>query len=142
MEDERVDVNKTDQHGLNPLDNLFLNYNNNDKNLLELVKILLERGVNVNSNLLLTVCGNRQIKENLVEMVKLLIEKGCDANATNRDGWTPLVRLFRSYDGNDGLLITLFTILVENRGDVTVKTADGRNLLHHFFSRDPRTQFK
>lgn len=134
VNDDRVDVNKTYQDGLSPLDVLFFNFNNSDSNLLELVQLLLERGANVNDKLLLEVCGNSRIKENVVEMVKLFIERGCDVNAKNKDGRTPLVQLFKRYAGNnDDLLINLFQALVDAGADVTVRTVRGRNLLHLIF---------
>jgi len=143
VNDERMNVNKTCQDGLSPLDILCYNYHI-DNNFFELVQLLLKRDHNVNSNILLILLENTQVKDKaiIIELVKVFIERGCDVNAKNRDGCTPLVKIIRSFDGSDDLLIHLFNILVDAGADVTTKDSNGCNLLHWFLqsNRDPSSK--
>lgn len=93
---------------------------------LEVTKLLLQRGVDVNvvgSNRrtpLFDSCDNGHLS-----VIKLLLEQGADVNVVDNDGWTPLHR--RCHNRNRDII----RLLLDYRADTTLLDNDGRTALSY-----------
>lgn len=108
----------------------FLCFNNKKSELkVDLAKILIENGANVNAKTEgeketpLHVLCRYQDDDNLIDMIQLLIEKGADVNAKMSNGMTPLRTLFMYYKKDD-----LFQIvqLLMKKGAVDFNPKNGK----------------
>ncbi|KAH8649522.1 hypothetical protein BGZ61DRAFT_511306 [Ilyonectria robusta] len=92
-----------------------------------IVKLLLQTGTTVNDvdwggrmSLSLASENGHEASENGYEaVVRLLIGKGADANASDKDGWTPLLRA--SERGHEAVV----RLLIDKRADVNASDNDG-----------------
>jgi ankyrin repeat protein len=88
----------------------------------ETIKLLLEKGANLNSRnefgeTPLYVCvENSSNKPQFIPTINILLEKGADINTQNNENWTPLHYVV----SKNNLTITKF--LVEKGSDLMMKT--------------------
>ena len=86
------------------------------KNLVGLVRLLLERGISVNSknqdgdSALIVLCANYK-HIGLLQIARLLIEHKIDINATNSFGWNALLSICYNFKGE--MLYDVIKILLE-----------------------------
>lgn len=94
-----------------------------DKNRLEVVRLLLEAGVdpNIRSAINSSTPLHQAAYSAGPEMVRLLIEHGADPNLSNKDGKTPVY-----LTGN----IRALAVLVEHGAKINVQDAQGQTPLH------------
>jgi ankyrin repeat protein len=90
---------------------------------IEAVKLLIEKGADVNSALIFTA------RNCPFEVIKLLIEKGADVNVTSNNGRTALMEA-ASNGSNEAV-----KLLIEKGADVNAKDNDGRTALMEAASR-------
>ena len=97
-DEEKVDVNCTDEFGFTPL--LLLCRNNHSDGLFDCVRLLLERfDIQINQkdklfrqNALMLLCGWSKSGK-ILKVAQLLIEKGIDIHQTDKRGWNALMFL-------------------------------------------------
>ena len=112
---------------------VFLCQRYSQENLIDIVRALIERDIDVNSknddgfNALLVLCLNYP-HDNLIDIVRALIEKDADVNWT-ADGWNALLFLCRYYPHRN--LADVVQILVDKGIDVNYSDGDGWNALLH-----------
>ena len=135
LESKRVYPNLTGMDGVNSLSAVCLNYGG--KCLLEVVKLLVRRGINVNNtslygfNALFSLFSNAKEKmdSRLFEVVKVLVDSGLNANAKTNNGLNVLITLTENHNQHpDYAKIVRF--LVKNGLDVNVKSTKGRPAFH------------
>ena len=138
-------------NGWNPMHILCMYYGYS--NLMDLIRLLTERGVDINaktpqsnptdycakhlegflqspngSSPLILLC--RYYKgEDLIDLIRFLIEKGADINSKSSLGFNALHTLCSFYKVG-GKMIELIQFLLENGLDATSLINDGRNVLH------------
>ena len=139
VEDDSVNINATDsKDGMNALLKLCRHYEHD--NLIELVRPLIKRGIDVTAtdpngenslhdrsdkgininakdsigrNALHLVFQNNN-HGHMVQVAKSLIDSGVDVNAQTKTGWSPLHVLFRYYKHDN--LMALTEILIKRGG--------------------------
>jgi len=122
--DGRV-VNDMDNYGNTALS--LLSENHNEDDLLDIVRLLIRRGANVNHkswlngyNALMILCTHYN-HERLIDIVLLFIENGVDINATStNDAWNVLHILCRYYSNDK--LIEIIALLIKNGIDLNAVT--------------------
>lgn len=109
----------------------------NQQNLIDTVRLLIDKGVDVNSKggsqmtALHWLCSNYQ-HNNLCAIVKLFIEKGADVTVVNKDGETALHRLCDSY--THGNLCDIIALLLGKGNTVNVLDVREETALHRLLS--------
>jgi ankyrin repeat protein len=92
---EDIDINCTNEEGVSPLLYLVKEKNNGHKNLVEILQLLIQRGIKINStttsgwNVLLFLCRHYK-KENLIRIIQILIQHGIEMNCKISGGWNSL----------------------------------------------------
>lgn len=92
-----------------------------DKKLLEIIRLLLKKGIDVNAQTRTTftalhfACRNN-CTENLEEIVKMLLDHDADPTITNADRWNALHYLARFYTGDNLLEIIKIFLKDMKRG--------------------------
>ncbi|EFX76498.1 hypothetical protein DAPPUDRAFT_249011 [Daphnia pulex] len=121
-------VNCQSKHSRNLL-HLLCNYYEKE-NLIKVVRLLLDSGIEVNSttkccrNALHLLCEYYQ-QDNLVDIAQLLLDEGIQVE---EDKWNALHLACRFY-GRDNL-ISLVKLLIDKVENVNYLDSDGRNALH------------
>lgn len=111
---------------------LFLCQYYDKENLIDIIRLLLDQNIDVNSinnegeNALHFVCGNYR-KDNSIDIIKLLLDRGIDVNRKTNQRSTALTLLCKCYQ-NDRL-IDIIRLLVGKGIDVNGKDNDGDNAL-------------
>lgn len=116
----------------------------NEEDQYELAKLLIEKGVEVNSpsgrgknNPLIRAVGTGNIK-----LIKLLIENGADVNAPNHLGNPPIAYIPNKFYSNSSSLssekqLQTVKLLVENGANINIKSRNRTNLLYMLIENDP-----
>jgi ankyrin repeat protein len=116
-----IDINAKDEKNRRKL----LNYAS-VRGYLEVVKLLLEMGADVN---IIDDDGrtplNCALKNRHVEVAKLLLDEGADVNIPNNSGWTPL-----NYASEDGH-VEVVKLLLEKGADVNIPNNSGWTPLNY-----------
>lgn len=127
---KKPDVNKADKNGVTPLMSACRQGN------LDMVKILLEAGANVNEpkspkgrTPLMVACAYYSD----VEVCKLLIARGADVNAKANDGTTALML------AADNAKAGVVELLLAQKADINVKDKNGKTALDHAQAVDTET---
>ena len=134
-----VDINCKNGKGLTPLDQLIRsNFSSTKQNVLEIVRLFVENGVDVNAtgtNTLHWLCCCSK-ENNLIDIIRLLLENGVDVNA-NRHGMNPIHYLTMYYKKSN--IIDIIRLLLENGVDAHAKDENGsnaRDYLHTYYKGD------
>ena len=131
--DNNLQINAKDNRGNNALTILCQNY---DKaNLIDIIQLLLEGGIDVNSATIdcqsnaLMFCCIQYKHPNLKDIVQLFIEKNVNLNAVNANSENALFMLCQYY--NQSNLIEIIHLLIERAGmDLNVTNRFSFNVLH------------
>jgi ankyrin repeat protein len=118
-----ADVNANDEDENTPL------HFASARNLIELAKLLIERGADVGAkdNGGWTPLHDASEEDN-IEIAKLLIDAGADVNAKRNNGWTPL------HLASDWNRIEIAKLLIEKGADVRAKDDYGKTPLDVAYS--------
>jgi hypothetical protein len=105
----------------------------NKENLIDIVRLLIDKNIDVNSKTndgwnALHLLSRNYDKENLIDIVRLLIDKNIDVNSKTNDGWNAMNFLSRYYDKEN--LIDIVRLLIDKNIDVNGKTKNEWNALH------------
>ena len=138
LERPDLDVNVMDEGEWNALGMVCRHCQN--KNLLSVIRLLLDRRIQVNStnkdgdNALIVLCanynvslGNRKEPNQKADIIRLLIESGVSVHATNKFGWNALHTLCRNHTSDN--LPELIRILLDAGVSVTACDKEGNNPL-------------
>jgi ankyrin repeat protein len=140
---KKIVINVKNRNGWNALH--ILCFHNRDENLFDLIKLLVENGIDINapnskgSNALHILCVHHK-GEDLIDIVRYLIDKGIKVKTEENGGWNVLLNLCRYYKGGN-LKEIIELLLDKDRGtddgiDVNHKTSCGWNALqllcHHY----------
>ena len=140
---KKIVINVKNRNGWNALH--ILCFHNRDENLFDLIKLLVENGIDINalnskgSNALHILCVHHKGAD-LIDIVNYLIDKGIKVKTEENGGWNALLNLCRYYkSGNLKEIIKLLLDKDRDTGDgidVNHKTSYGWNALqllcHHY----------
>jgi ankyrin repeat protein len=130
LERPDVDINVSDNGEWNALGMACRHCQS--KTLINLVRLLLERGISVNSknrdgdSALIVLCANYK-HIGLLEIARLLIEHQIDINAINSFGWNALLSI--CYNFKSEILYDIIKILLEVRINVNQVDKNGNTAL-------------
>ena len=137
--DHGADINRANMGfkwklGWTALHYLFRN-SNNIGNLIEVIKLFIEKGVNINAKTTVTeeeytplhllVMNYR--KDDLSDLIQLLVQNGAYINGQSFDGSTPLHYHIASYKENN--LIDIVQFFIQNGADTNLNRRRGGTLL-------------
>ncbi len=94
-------------------------------NSIEMVKLLIARGADINAGIVGTALHRATWVENK-DIFELLIQHGADANAKDKWGYTPL-----SYAVYEDDYLYFMNILIANDAEVDTKDSSGETYLHY-----------
>ena len=89
------------------------------KGHLEIVRLLIEAGANVNAKRDDWTALMSASRNGHAQVVRLLVDAGADVNTKGSDGWTPL--MLASWEGH----LEVVRLLVDAGADVNTKGSDG-----------------
>lgn len=125
--DKGADVNERDEYFSSPL----LNVISSDKtNILEIVKLLIEHGANVNDVIngeTALICVVRSSNPQALEIVKFLVENGANINA--KDTWWGETVLMHASDSSNSQALDIVRYLIEKGVDVNAQNILGTTAL-------------
>jgi ankyrin repeat protein len=123
LAEHKADINSRDNEGKTPLYLLLEDSSRDDDNILELARLLLERGTDVNI---------RTTKEwtllhaasfwGRLEIAKLLLDHGANPNVENDQGLTPLHRVSQGKYTSQEQGVGIARLLLERGVDVNART--------------------
>lgn len=103
------------------------------RDLIDLIRLLIERGVDVNYrddngwNALLFLCQSWYADESLIDLIRLLVDRGIDLKATTKDGWNALLLLSRCYQHEN--LVHIIRLLMDGGIDLYCGDKEGWNVM-------------
>ncbi|MGE5626680.1 MAG: ankyrin repeat domain-containing protein [Solirubrobacterales bacterium] len=110
---------------------LHYTIDNCEKNYFDIIKLLINKGVDVNSSLsklhetpLHRLCARMTPR---MDVIKYIIEKGADTNAVNKAGKSPVFYCTFSFSSE------LLKLLAEHGADINLRDKYGNTLLHDDF---------
>ena len=134
-----VDVNALQRDkGINPI-YIMIRYLSNQPNLIELVQLLILKGVDVNGKTLTknsdyltplhALCEKYHLDDKLkIELVDLMLHNGADVNIKNKDGRSPF-HTFCMHCRNENL-VDILQLMIQNGAQVNAWDFKGRSPLH------------
>lgn len=125
-----ADLHAVDWEGDTPLFQLFkMTYNERKPEHLEIVRILVEAGIDLDTHLdyLGRTCLQNSALDAWPSLASTLLELGADVDATGTIGATPLLLAASSYDGKSSE--DTVDILIKHGANLNAKTKDGKSLL-------------
>ena len=126
-----ADPNVENNEGMTPLQILLKNDTGDERNILNLVQLLLHNSAEVNirdkaNDTLLHLA----IQRYRFRIAETLIEHGADTNAENDEGMTPLQMLSQCYFQDKGIILNLVLLLLKNGADVNGRDRAKNTSLH------------
>ena len=133
---DNLNINFQDREGWNAL--LLVCHNSRGKQLVEVVQLLLRKGIDINAtnfhgwNALHCLCRNFRgdVPSKLLSLVTLLLDEGIDLNAKAPDGSNCLNALCTNFSHRRHKdFFQVLKLLIERGAEVDAKDANGRNCL-------------
>lgn len=167
-----ININENFRNGKSPLENLLVSYGFNEQrkksaiflinsgailnahilklaldiNCVEIVKLIIEKGISVDILLekqntpLLLITSKYSFKETDVKMVETLIKLGANVNVLNDKGETPLINIVSSIDKGDNKN-KIAKILLDSGAEITALNKYIENVLEIVeYKNDPELQ--
>ncbi|XP_023316824.1 uncharacterized protein LOC111694147 isoform X2 [Trichogramma pretiosum] len=117
-------------------------YNPANSDTAVALELLLKNGADPNTMVdkydataLNFVCDEPKLTRVHLKMIQILLKYKADVNIQDKDGFSPIMNLFRCPE-NYKLRLKVFKLLLENQADVTLVDNNGYTILHHIFFND------